>query len=102
MGEFRFEPIKVSASAPGGERLVRTFDDIAAFIADALDTPRRQSTRWQAAGKRGPSPFWRKARGGPPGHARRAGGRRMAGRLAAGEEARCLRAPQDCGGFSPF
>ena len=39
MGEFRFEPIKVSASAPGGERLVRTFDDIAAFIADALDTP---------------------------------------------------------------
>jgi hypothetical protein len=48
MGEFRFEPIKVSASAPGGERLVRTFDDIVAFMADALDTPRRQSIRWQA------------------------------------------------------
>jgi len=47
MGEFRFEPIKIDASAPGGERVVRTFDDITAF-ADALDTPRRQSTRWQA------------------------------------------------------
>ena len=45
MGAFRFEPIKVSASAPGGERLLRTFDDIIAFV-DALDTPRRQSTRW--------------------------------------------------------
>jgi hypothetical protein len=48
MGVFVFEPIHVNANAPGGERLVRTFDDIAAFIADALDTPRRQSTRWQA------------------------------------------------------
>jgi len=38
MGAFRFEPIKVSASAPGGERLLRTFDDIIAFV-DALDTP---------------------------------------------------------------
>src|SRR5271167_3388361 len=53
MGEFRFEPIKINASAPGGERVVRTFDDIAAF-ADALDTPQRQSTRWQAVSANAP------------------------------------------------
>jgi hypothetical protein len=47
MGGFRFEPIKVNSIAPGGERVVRTFDDITAF-ADALDTARRQSIRWQA------------------------------------------------------
>jgi hypothetical protein len=48
MGVFRFEPIGVDASAPGGARVLRTFDDVAAFIADSLDTPRRQSLRWQA------------------------------------------------------
>ena len=45
MGVFRLEPIGVDASAPGGARVLRTFDDVAAFIADSLDTPRRQSLR---------------------------------------------------------
>jgi hypothetical protein len=48
MVAFNFEPILVNSSAPGRERVLRTFDDIAAFITDALDTPRRQSTRWEA------------------------------------------------------
>jgi hypothetical protein len=48
MAAFDFEPILVNSGAPGGARAMRTFDDVAAFISDALDTPRRQSARWQA------------------------------------------------------
>jgi hypothetical protein len=48
MGYFIFEPISVNASAPSGARVLRTFADVGAFIADALDTPRRQSTHWDA------------------------------------------------------
>jgi hypothetical protein len=47
MVAFKFEPITVGANAPGGERVLRTFDDITVFIAYALDTPRRQSLRWE-------------------------------------------------------
>jgi hypothetical protein len=48
MRDFKFEPIEVNSTAPGRERVLRTFEDIAAFVVDALDTPRRQSTRWLA------------------------------------------------------
>jgi hypothetical protein len=48
MGYFVFEPISVNASAPGGARVLRTFADVGAFIADALDTPRRLSPHWNA------------------------------------------------------
>jgi hypothetical protein len=48
MVAINFEPILVNSSAPGGARVLRTFDDVAAFISDALDTPRRQSSRWES------------------------------------------------------
>jgi hypothetical protein len=48
MGEFRFEPIRVNASAPGGECVLRTFDDVGAFILIQVDVPRRKLPRWQA------------------------------------------------------
>jgi hypothetical protein len=48
MSEFRFEPIKVNSSAPGGACVLRTFDDVAAFILIKVGIPRRQSQHWQA------------------------------------------------------
>jgi hypothetical protein len=48
MGQFSFGPIKVNASAPGGECVLRTFDDVGAFILMQVDTPRRKSPHWQA------------------------------------------------------
>jgi hypothetical protein len=48
MVAFNFEPILVNSSAPGRGRVLRTFDDIALFISDALGTSRRQSRHWQA------------------------------------------------------
>jgi hypothetical protein len=48
MGEFAFEPTKVSAGAPGGECVLRTFDDIGAFKLSNVDLPRRKSPCWQA------------------------------------------------------
>ena len=48
MGEFRFEPIWVNASAPGGECVLRTFDDVGAFILNNVDVLRRRSPCWQA------------------------------------------------------
>jgi hypothetical protein len=32
MGEFIFEPIEVNSTAPGGACVLRTFDDVGAFI----------------------------------------------------------------------
>lgn len=48
MGEFIFEPIKVNSSAPGGPCVLRTFDDVGAFILTNVDMPRRLSRHWQA------------------------------------------------------
>jgi hypothetical protein len=48
MNEFVFEPIEVNADAPGGARVVRSFDDIGAFILNSVDLTRRLSERWQA------------------------------------------------------
>lgn len=49
MGEFSFEPIRVNSNAPGGARIMRTFDDIGAFILIKVDIPRRTSPpHWHA------------------------------------------------------
>ena len=48
MGVFIFEPISVSASAPGGARVLRTFADVGAFMLNAVDLPRRLSPHWNA------------------------------------------------------
>jgi hypothetical protein len=48
MRDFIFEPILVNSSAPGGACVIRTFDDVGAFILSNVDTPRRKSRHWQA------------------------------------------------------
>jgi hypothetical protein len=47
MGQFIFEPIEVNSSAPGGACILRTFDDVGAFINN-VDTKNRRSGHWQA------------------------------------------------------
>lgn len=46
MGQFSFEPIRVNA--PGDECVLRTSDDVGAFVLMQVDAPRRKSPRWQA------------------------------------------------------
>ena len=48
MDEFSFEPIRVNSNAPGGACVLRTFDDVGAFILTQVDVPRCQSRHWQA------------------------------------------------------
>jgi hypothetical protein len=48
MGQFIFEPIRVNVSTPGCECVLRTFDDVGAFILNNVDVPRRQSPCWEA------------------------------------------------------
>jgi hypothetical protein len=48
MGDFLFEPINVNSSAPRGECVLRTFDDIGAFILINVNVQRRQMGLWQA------------------------------------------------------
>jgi hypothetical protein len=48
MTEFNFEPIDVSSAAPGGACTLRTFDEIGAFILNAVEIPRRLSPHWNA------------------------------------------------------
>jgi hypothetical protein len=48
MREFKFEPIEVNSTAPGGACVLRTFDDIGAFILNRVDIPRRLSPHWHA------------------------------------------------------
>jgi len=48
MGEFNFEPIRVNSTAPTGACVLRTFDDIGAFILNNVETARRKSPHWQA------------------------------------------------------
>jgi hypothetical protein len=47
MGEFNFEPIMVNSSAPAGACVLRTFDDVGAFILQNVETARRKSPLWQ-------------------------------------------------------
>ena len=48
MSEFKFEPIKVNSTAPGGACVLRTFDDVGAFILLNVGVSRRKSQCWQA------------------------------------------------------
>jgi hypothetical protein len=47
-GKFHFEPIAVNEIAPGGARILRTFDDIGAFILTHVDVGRRVTPHWSA------------------------------------------------------
>jgi len=47
-GGFIFEPISVNANAPEGACVLRTFDDIGAFILTKVDIPRRKAAHWVA------------------------------------------------------
>jgi hypothetical protein len=47
MGEFKFEPLKVNSTAPGGACVLRTFDDIGTFILNHVDLRSRQTGYWQ-------------------------------------------------------
>ena len=38
MDQFIFEPIGVNSNAPGGACILRTFDDVGAFILNNVDT----------------------------------------------------------------
>jgi hypothetical protein len=51
MGDFVFEPIRVNERAPGGERILRSFYDIGAFILTSVDVTVRQSQWWRALRK---------------------------------------------------
>ena len=48
MAEFIFQPIKVNSIAPGGACVLRTFDDVGAFILLNVGISRRKSQGWQA------------------------------------------------------
>jgi hypothetical protein len=48
MTDFRFEPIRVSALAPGGECVLGSFDEIGAFILMKVDLRRRSTAHWFA------------------------------------------------------
>ena len=48
MAEESFEPIRLNAKAPGGERVLKSFDDIGAFILMRVDIRVRELPRWQA------------------------------------------------------
>jgi hypothetical protein len=48
LAQFIFEPIRVNANAPHGACVLRTFDDIGAFILLHVDIPHRLSPHWQA------------------------------------------------------
>jgi hypothetical protein len=45
---FVFQPIRVSASAPGGARELRTFDDVSAFVLSNVEATRRLAPHWTA------------------------------------------------------
>jgi hypothetical protein len=47
MSEFKFEPIKVNSTAPGGACVLRTFDDVGAFVLLNVGISRK-SQCWQA------------------------------------------------------
>jgi len=71
MTEFVFEPIGVNARAPGGERILRNFDDVGAFILMRVDPNFRKSPWWQAVRKE--LSQTRYGSGSPPGYAQSAG-----------------------------
>jgi phosphatidate phosphatase APP1 len=48
MREFKFEPIKVNSTAPGGACILHTFDDIGNFILNRVEVSCRLSPHWHA------------------------------------------------------
>jgi len=51
MDRETFEPIKLNARAPGGERVLKSFDDIGAFILMRVELRFRELPWWQAVRK---------------------------------------------------
>ena len=51
MAEESFEPIRLNAKAPGGERVLKSFDDIGAFILMRVELRFRELPWWQAVRK---------------------------------------------------
>src|ERR1700730_8538427 len=51
MAEKNFEPIRLNAKAPGGERVLKSFEDIGAFILMRVETSFRELPWWQAVRK---------------------------------------------------
>jgi hypothetical protein len=51
MAGENFEPIRLNAKAPGGERVLGSFDDIGAFILVRVEISLRRLPRWQAVRK---------------------------------------------------
>src|ERR1035437_9800943 len=48
MADENFEPIRLNTKAPGGERVLKSFDDIGAFILMRVETNFRKLPWWQA------------------------------------------------------
>ena len=51
MADKGFEPIGLNANAPGGEGVLRTFDDIGFFMLNNVEPTRRLQPHWQAVRK---------------------------------------------------
>jgi hypothetical protein len=51
VADENFEPIKLNAKAPGGERVITSFNDIGAFILMRVDLRFRELPWWQAVRK---------------------------------------------------
>jgi hypothetical protein len=45
---FKFQPIIINRAAPGGACVLRTFDDISAFIVNSVDIGHRLAPHWTA------------------------------------------------------
>jgi hypothetical protein len=56
MADKNFEPIRLNAKAPGGERVLKSFDDIGAFILMRVEMKFRELPWWQAVRKDLPQP----------------------------------------------
>lgn len=48
MADENFEPIRLSAKAPGGERVLKSFDDVGAFILMRVEMTFRDLPWWLA------------------------------------------------------
>jgi hypothetical protein len=51
MADKNFEPIRLNAKAPGGERVLKGFDDMGAFILMRVEMNFRELPWWQAVQK---------------------------------------------------
>jgi hypothetical protein len=51
MKDENFEPIRLNAQAPGGERVLRTFNDIGTFVLVHVEMRFRELPRWLAVRK---------------------------------------------------